>query len=100
MYHNDIAISVVDQECARVVAARACDDLLTIKGVQASIVLYCSNGGVGMSGRSLGDINVQVLLEALGGGGNSTTAGGFVANGEIEQVYQLLLENIDKYFED
>ena len=100
MYHGDIAISAVKQECARIVAAKACDDLLTLQGVQASVVLYASNGGVGMSARSMGDINVQVLMEALGGGGNSTTAGGFIPEGDVDETYRKLLRAIDKYFED
>ena len=100
MYHGDIAVAAVKQECARIVAAKACDDLLTLQGVQASIVLYASNGGVGMSARSMGDINVQVLMEALGGGGNSTTAGGYIQDGDIDETYRKLLGTIDKYFED
>ena len=100
MYHGDIAVAAVKQECARIVAAKACDDLLTLQGVQASIVLYASNGGVGMSARSMGDINVQVLMEALGGGGNSTTAGGYIPEGDVGETYQKLLKAIDKYFED
>ena len=100
MYHGDIAVAAVKQECARIVAAKACDDLLTLQGVQASIVLYSMNGGVGMSARSMGDINVQVIMEALGGGGNSTTAGGYIPEGDVEETYRKLLRAIDKYFED
>ena len=100
MYHGDIAIAAVKEECARIVAAKASDDLLTLQGVQASIVLYASNGGVGMSARSMGDINVQVLMEALGGGGNSTTAGGFIPEGDVDEIHEKLLGAIDKYFED
>ena len=57
----------------RIAAAQAADELLTLKGVQASFVIYAAEGAVLMSARSLGEINVQVILEALGGGGNSTT---------------------------
>ena len=52
-----------------------------------------------MSARSLGEINVQVILEALGGGGNSTTAGGRVENASILDVRQKLTDAIDDYFE-
>ena len=55
-------------------AAKAADELLTIRGIKASFVLYRKGEGVYMSARSLGEVNVQVILEALGGGGNSTTA--------------------------
>ena len=76
MYRSNIAVSVVEEPGVdRVAAAQAADDLLTLKGVQASFVIYAAEGAVLMSARSLGEINVQVILEALGGGGNSTTAG-------------------------
>jgi len=83
----------------RVTAAQASDELLTLKGVKASFVLYRSGSAVQMSARSLGDVNVQVILEALGGGGNSNTAGGRVENGEVDDVHQQLLTAIDTYFE-
>ena len=100
MYHENIAIAAVNQECPRVVAAKAADDLLTLQGVQASIVIYRAGEHVGLSARSLGDINVQVLMEALGGGGNSTTAGGSIAGATVEQVRQRLLQAIDKYYDE
>ncbi len=100
MYHENIAIAAVDSDCPRVVAAKAADDLLTLQGVQASIVIYRSGDNVGLSARSLGDINVQVLMEALGGGGNSTTAGGTIPGGDVKQIYESLLKAIDKYYED
>lgn len=59
----------------RVVAAQAADELLTVAGVSASVVLYpTQDGGVAVSARSIGDMNVQVLLEKLGGGGNKSAA--------------------------
>lgn len=100
LYHGDIAIAAVSQECARIVAAKASDDLLTLQGVQASVVIYQMGTGVGLSARSMGDINVQVLMEALGGGGNSTTAGGFIPGGDVEEIHQKLLRAIDQYFEE
>ena len=84
----------------RVAAAQAADDLLTLKGVQASFVIYAAEGAVLMSARSLGEINVQVILEALGGGGNSTTAGGQADNITVAEAKAKLLEAIDKYFEN
>ena len=96
----DIAVAVVPEEgIDRVTAAQASDELLTLKGVQASFVLYRSGTAVQMSARSLGDINVQVILETLGGGGNSTTAGGRVENGDIDDIHQQLLQSIEAYFE-
>jgi len=98
MYHGDMALAAAEQEVPRVTASKAADDLLTLKGVQASVVLYRSGAGVGMSARSLGDINVQVILEKLGGGGNAATAGGFVPDSTPADVMKRLQEAIDEYF--
>ena len=100
VYRGDIAISIVPEDGVdRVAAAQASDELLTLKGVAASFVLYRSGTAVQMSARSLGEINVQVILETLGGGGNSTTAGGRVENGDIHEVRARLVDAIDAYFE-
>ena len=82
-----------------VTAAQAADELLGLRGVKASFVVFPNGENVQMSARSLGEINVQVILEALGGGGNSTTAGGRVENTDVETVKTRLLEAIDAYFE-
>ena len=100
MYRDDIALAVIPQDGVdRVAAAQAADELLTLKGVKASFVVYSSGENVLMSARSLGEINVQVILETLGGGGNSTTAGGKVENATVLDVRQRLTEAIDDYFE-
>ena len=100
LYREDIAVSAIDREGVdRVTAAQAADELLSLKGVKASFVVFPSGENVQMSARSLGEINVQVILEALGGGGNSTTAGGRVENTDVETVKTRLLEAIDAYFE-
>ena len=100
MYRGNIAISVVEEPGVdRIAAAQAADELLTLKGVQASFVIYAAEGAVLMSARSLGEINVQVILEALGGGGNSTTAGGRVGDSDPESVHQQLIGVLDAYFE-
>ena len=100
LYHENIAVVALEEECDRVTAAKAADELLTLKGVQASFVLYKKDDGVYISARSLGDVNVQVIVEALGGGGNSTTAGGQVADTTVGEVREKLLEKIDQYFEN
>ena len=100
LYHENIAVVALEEECDRVTAAKAADELLTLKGVQASFVLYKKDDGVYISARSLGDVNVQVIVEALGGGGNSTTAGGQVADTTVGEVKEKLLEKIDQYFEN
>ena len=100
MYRSNIAVSVVEEPGVdRVAAAQAADDLLTLKGVQASFVVYAAEGAVLMSARSLGEINVQVILEALGGGGNSTTAGARIEDTDPESVRQKLIGVLDAYFE-
>lgn len=100
LYHKDIAIAAIETELDRVVAAKAADELLTLKGVRASFVLYQKEDGVYISARSLGDVNVQVIVETLGGGGNSTTAGGQIPDGTVEAVKHQLLAAIDSYFAD
>lgn len=100
MYRGNIAISVVEEPGVdRIAAAQAADELLTLKGVQASFVIYAAEGAVLMSARSLGEINVQVILEALGGGGNSTTAGARIEDTDPESVRQQLIGVLDAYFE-
>ena len=100
IYHGDIAVVAADEAYDRVTAAKAADELLTIRGIRASFVLYRKDDGVYMSARSLGEVNVQVILEALGGGGNSTTAGGQAKGITVAEAKEKLLAAIDQYFED
>ena len=100
LYHGDIAIAARDQECDGVIAAKAADEMLTLQGVRASFVLYRKDDGIYISARSLGEINVQVLVETLGGGGNSTTAGGQCSGMTVAEAKATLLRAIDKYFEE
>ena len=99
LYRDDLAVAALTETCDRVTAAKAADELLTLKGVRASFVLYPKDGGVYISARSLGDVNVQVIVEALGGGGNSTTAGGQLRVTELTAAKAGLLRAIDEYFE-
>ena len=99
LYREDLAIAAIDEPCERVTAAKAAEELLTLSGVQASFVFYPKDDGVYISARSLGEVNVQVIVEALGGGGNSTSAGGQLPGVTVEQVCQKLQEAIDKYYE-
>ena len=97
---SGIAVAAIPEDGVdRVSAAQAADELLTLRGVKASFVLCRKGEGVIMSGRSLGEVNVQVILEALGGGGNSTTAGGQIAEGDVAEVRAKLLDVIEAYFE-
>jgi len=100
MVRQDVAVAAVSEDGVdRVTASQAADELLTLKGVKASFVLYRSGDAVAMSARSMGDVNVQVILEALGGGGNATQAGGRVENDTVAAVRDRLLTAIEAYFE-
>ncbi|MEG0596450.1 MAG: DHH family phosphoesterase [Oscillospiraceae bacterium] len=99
MYKKDMALALVDHTIPRVTAAQAADELLNISGIDASFVLFPDGDRVIISARSMGDTNVQVILEALGGGGNAATAGAQVP-GSLDEVSKLLTTEIDKYFED
>lgn len=80
-----------------VIAAQAADELLSITGVLASFVLCEIEGVVMISGRSLGDINVQAILEKLGGGGHLTFAGAQVAGVTLDEAKEKLLNIIEEY---
>ncbi len=84
----------------RIAAAQAADEMLYIKGVEASFVLFADEDSVNISARSLGDFNVQLVMEAMGGGGHLTMAGARLANTTLEQAYNSLIEVIDRYKQD
>ena len=83
----------------KLVAAMAADQLLNIAGVDASFVLLDKNGDVGISARSLGEINVQVILEKMGGGGHLTAAAASLENISVEFAEKELLKHIVEYLE-
>ena len=81
-----------------IIAAQAADELLSISGILASFVLCKVDDVVMISGRSMGDINVQAIMETIGGGGHLTFAGAQIAGVSIEEAKQKLLYSIDEYF--
>lgn len=83
----------------RVVAPQAADELLNISGVDASFVIFEQNGAINVNARSMGAMNVQVIMEQLGGGGHQTMAGTQIPHGKINGVKQLLMQAIDEYYE-
>ena len=99
MYRKDIAIAVSRNQVGRVTAAKAADELLNIAGIGASFVLYPEEGRVVISGRSLSATNVQVILEALGGGGNAGAAGAQIPGKTLEEVLSELHAALDRYFD-
>lgn len=82
------------------VAPQAADELLTIEGVAASVVMFKTPAGVSFSARSLGGMNVQVIMEALGGGGHQTMAGAQMPDVTPQEAAVALKNAIDKYFDD
>ena len=101
MYHEGIAVAKVDHTVGRITAAQAADELLNISGIDTSFVLFPDQEGrVILSARSMGDVNVQVVLEKLGGGGNAATAGAQVPGKGVDEVNDMLLQAIDAYLEE
>ncbi len=99
LYRQDIAIAAVDRTVGRVTAAQAADELLNIAGISASFVLYPdADGRVIVSARSIGSTNVQVIVEALGGGGNAAAAGAQIPGRTVDEVKRELNAVLDSYF--
>ena len=98
--NDSIGISIYDKQDANsnIVCAKAADELLTISDITASFVIGNLGDKICISGRSIGDINVQVILEKLGGGGHITLAGAQVEGMTIEEVKQELIIRINEYF--
>lgn len=92
------AISVCKDDTPelRVVAAQSADELLNIKGIDASFVLFKIDNVINVSARSLGALNVQVLMEKLGGGGHQTMAAAQFEGEDIQSVRQKLCDVIDE----
>ena len=84
----------------RVVASQAADEMLNIADTHASIVVYPIDNNVGISARSLGDINVQLIMEYLGGGGHSTVAGAQVKDKNVDMVVDEVTEAVSKYLKN
>lgn len=83
----------------RIVAPQAADELLTIKNVDASFVLYKTmSNEISISARSMGNLNVQLIMEALGGGGHQTMAGAQLKNETLSEALEVLKKSIDDYY--
>lgn len=97
-----IAISSyeIEEKDTSLICAKAADELLTIGNITASFVLGTMGGKICISGRSIGNINVQMILEKLGGGGHITLAGAQLENKTIEEAKQELMEKIEEYFSE
>ena len=100
LYRQDIAIAALNTGTTRVLATQAADELLNISGISASFVLYPDGDTVFVSARSIGTANVQMILEPLGGGGNTATAGAQLKNTTVKEALDRLVASIDKFFEE
>ena len=88
------------EDNARVACSQAADELLNLKNVKASFVLFESDGKINISARSLGDMNVQLIMEALGGGGHQTMAAAQVADASFDEVEEKLVKIIKEKAND
>ena len=94
--NNNIAIAITPKNIDTVIVAKAADELLNISGINVSFVLGEIDNDIYISGRSLGDVNIQIVLEALGGGGHMNIAGAKVSNITMEEAVQRLKESMKK----
>ena len=99
LYRPEVAIAALNASTSRALAAQAADELLNISGITASFVLYPDGDQVMISARSIGEANVQVILEPLGGGGNTATAGAQIKGSTVKDVLDDLVRSIDQYYE-
>ncbi len=104
LYRDDIVITFMKLDRKptaddRVLASKVADNLLHIKGVKASFALIKIDNDVSISGRSKGEVNVQLILERLKGGGHFEIAGAQVKNAGLTRTCEMLKNAIDDYFE-
>ncbi|WP_291651561.1 DHH family phosphoesterase [Clostridium sp.] len=96
--NNGLAIAVAPKRIKKgFMAARAADELLNISGINVCFVLAEINGDIIISGRSIGETNVQVILEAIGGGGHMNMAGAQLNNTSIESAIKILKRSIEQH---
>ena len=100
--NDTIAIATYEKKDkeASLICAKTADELLTISDITASFVMGKAGNKICISGRSIGDINVQVILEKLGGGGHITLAGAQVEGMTMEETKQELINRINEYFSE
>lgn len=100
LYRGNIAVAAPEEPQDRVIIAQAADELLNISGVEVSFVVSPTpDGGANISARSIGDINVQVIMEKLGGGGNRSAAACQIPNTTLRDAVNSLFTAIDEYLE-
>lgn len=102
IYRGGVIISICpwDEEGASIICAQAADELLNILGVKAAIVICRIGEDVHVSSRSFGEVNVQVLMEKVGGGGHQTMAGARLENISTDDAVMKLKNTVDEYLEE
>ena len=102
LINDSIAIAIYSEpgKDANTICAKAADELLTISNITASFVIGNTGENICISGRSIGDINVQVILEKLGGGGHITLAGAQLEDITVEDAKVELINRINEYFSE
>ncbi|MBQ7505457.1 MAG: DHH family phosphoesterase [Ruminococcus sp.] len=100
--YRDCAISIADGECdnIRIVASQAADELLSVENVVASFVVFESNGGINISARSYGKLNVQLVMENLGGGGHQNMAAAQLKGLSPQECKRKLIDAIDSVIQE
>ena len=99
IYNSNMAIAKSDIYFPniRAVSSQAADDMLNISGTVAAFVMYPLDGNICISARSLGECNVQIIMEKLGGGGHMTVAGAQIKDIDMQEAELLLQRAIDEY---
>ena len=103
IYREAYAISVCtgeDVASPTVVGAQAANELLNIKGIKASFILTPYNGIIYISARSIDEVNVQVIMERMGGGGHLNIAGAQIENGSVEEGIVAIKRTLDAMIEE
>lgn len=102
VYQGAFAISICPSEGIKsptIVAAQAANELLEIKGIKASVVMSKYNGTIYLSARSIDEVNVQVMMERLGGGGHRTVAGAQLKGATVEEAKEKVKKVIQEMIE-
>ena len=99
--YKGCAIAVTSDDCRdiRIIAAQAADEMLSIQGVSASFTIYMQGGAANYSARSYGALNVQIIMEKLGGGGHQTMAGAMIKDVTPEEARAKLVAAVDEYLD-
>ena len=97
-----VALASVGEEMnnAPLIAAKSADELIGIKGIEAAFVLGRDGESISVSGRSLGNLNVQIICERLGGGGHLTMAGAQLMNMDLEEAEAQVRTAIEHYMQE